>query len=339
MKIAKNQFKQTLLPLFMVAVLLTLVINGCLGSGKQEFKTLKIGYTQWPGYDIALYAQEAGFFAKRGLEVELVPFENMQDSAMALLRGSLDAAFVSLWDAMQVDESKDSPVVTMVFNISAGSDGIVTQKSIKSVKELQGKKIGCKLGTVNELILLEALKLHDIKPENIEIESILNDIARERMKEGSLDGSVIWEPLLSNIAQEIDGNIVFTTKDVDSLVIDTLLTPASFISDRKEELTKFILGWFDVMHAVETEPDKVFATVAKQLNQSPESFASSYAGLKKGDIELQKRMFKTEGGLRSAIKEIAELLKQDRRFSRKIREDIEINSEPITAAIKAWKPL
>ena len=38
-----------------------------------------------------------------------------------------------------------------------------------------------------------------------------------------------------------------------------------------------------------------FIAVAKRLDQSPESFAKDYAGLKKGDILMQKRMFHTGG--------------------------------------------
>ncbi len=338
MKIGKYKLKQALLPLFTGALLLTLVINGCVGLGTQQLKTLKIGYSQWPGFDVIVYGQEAGFFAKRGLDVKLVPFEISADSTKAVLRGSLDAGFDSLWQPMQLEETKDNPVFLMVTDVSAGSDGIVTQKSIKSVKELKGKKIGCKLGMANELVLLEALKLNNINSEGIEIENILNSTAEKRMKEGTLDGSVTWEPLLSDIAQEIEGNVVFTTKDVDSLVIDGLVTGSKVVSERKEELTQFILAWFDIMHAVETEPEKVFATVAQRLNQNPESLAKDYTGLKKGDIPMQKRMFHTGGRLEEAMKEIAQLLKQNQRFSRKIGEDIKINAQLLNTAIKAWKP-
>jgi NitT/TauT family transport system substrate-binding protein len=61
----------------------------------------------------------------------------------------------------------------MVTNISHGADGIVAQPAIKSVANLRGKRVGAKLGTVNHLILLEALKLHQIKPEEVKIEIFL----------------------------------------------------------------------------------------------------------------------------------------------------------------------
>ncbi len=339
-EIPKKQLKlkQTFLPLFLVALLVAVIIHGCVGLEKPKLKTLKIGYSQWPGFDVIVYGQEAGFFAKRGLDVKLVPFEISADSTKAVLRGSLDAGFDSLWQPMQLEKHQDSPVFLMVTDVSAGSDGIVTQKPIKSVKDLKGKKIGCKLRMVNELVLLEALKLDNINSEGIEIENIPNSIAAKRMKEGTLDGSVTWEPLLSNIAKEVEGNIIFTTKDVDSLVIDTLLTRSSYLSEHQQELTQFILAWFDIMDAIEREPEKVFATVAQRLDQNPESFAKDYAGLKKGDIPMQKRMFQTGGRLKEAMQEIVELFQQDQRFTSIISKDIKINAEPLNAAIEAWKP-
>ncbi len=316
----------------------TLLANGCLSRQNHESKTLRVGINDWPGYTIAFYAQAAGLFEKRGLEVKLVRFDNLQDATRAAIRGSLDATFSTLWDIMQVDPGHDRPVLVMVTNNSYGSDGIVTQSGVQSVKDLRGKKVGAKLGTVNHLILLEALKLKQINPEEVQIEDVSNEIAAQRMKEGSLDGAVVWEPLLSDTAREISGNVPFTTKDVDSLVIDVLASSSSFVASHKAELTQFILAWFDLMHAVETKPDQVFEMVGKQLGQSRESFASDYAGLKKGDIAMNQRMFEPQGRLQEAKEQIIQLLRQDPRHSRIIREDIEINAEPVTAAIKEWKP-
>ncbi|WP_238568985.1 ABC transporter substrate-binding protein [Xenococcus sp. PCC 7305] len=295
-----------------------------------------MGITNWPGFDIAVYAQEAELFKNRGLEVEFVRFQNGSDAARAMLRGSVDAAFEALWDVTQVDPGNDRPVFVLVTNISSGSDGIVTQSEFTSLEDLKGKKIGAKLGTVNHLILLEALKLHNLKPTDVEIVDISNEAAVQKMQEGLLDAAVVWEPLLSSTAQDIKGNIVYTTKDVDSLVIDGLATRSETLANKKEELTQFILTWFDLMAALESQPHDVFNIVGQKLEQNPESFASDYAGLKKGDIDMNQRMFEPQGRLTQAMKEITEMLREDPRHGRTIREDVEINGDPITSAIEKW---
>ena len=321
--------------LCVLTLAVSLIVNAC-SLAPQQLAPLRVGITSWAGFDIALYAQEAGLFKQRGLDVQLIRFENQQDSTRAMLRGTLDATFVSLWDVVQSDSGSDKPAVLMVTNISHGADGIVAQPAIKSVANLRGKRVGAKLGTVNHLILLEALKLHQIKPEEVKIEDISNEIAVDLMQQGRLDAAVIWQPLLGETAQAIKGNIIFTTQEVESLVIDTLVSRSAITPTKKAELKQFIIAWFDIMSAVETKPNVVFQKVAQNLGQKGEAFAKDYAGLKKGDIAMQKQMFKS-GRLPEAIAQMAELLKSDPRAGRMPRQDVKINTEIVTTAINEWK--
>lgn len=323
--------------LFAIALSLTFFTNACNLWQNQHLKPLRVGITSWVGFDIALYAQPSGIFKQRGLEIELIRFENQQDSSRAVMRGALDAAFVSLWDVMQVDPGNGSPVVLMTTNISAGADGIVAKPELKSVANLRGKKVGAKLGTVNHLILLEALRANQIKPSDLQIMDYSNDVAAQKIEAGEIDAAVLWQPMLGETAQKIDGNIIYTTQQVDSLVIDILISTDSIVKQKKAQLKQFMLAWFDVMHAVETEPKTVFDTVGKKLGQSGESVARDYAGLKKGDITLNQRMFAADGRLNSAKTELVQLLKSDPRHGRVIREDVKIDRTLVNEAMAGWK--
>jgi len=329
--------KPTFFCLFAIALSLTFVTNACSLGQNQSLKPLRVGITTWVGFDIARYAEPSRIFKQRGLEVEFVQFDNQQDSSRAVMYGRLDAAFASFWDVMQVDPGNGKPVVLMTTNISAGSDGIVAKPEIKSVEDLRGKQVGAKLGTVNHLILLEALKAHQIKPSEVKIRDYSNDVAAEKIRAGAIDAAVLWEPMLGETAKNIKGNVIHTTKQLDSLVIDTLMSSDSIVKTKKAELKQFILAWFDVMHAVETQPKEVFNTVGKKLGQSGESFASDYAGLKKGDITLNRRMFPADGRLNSAKAEIVQLLQADPRHGRVIRQDVEIDAALVNEAMTAWK--
>jgi NitT/TauT family transport system substrate-binding protein len=324
--------------LFAIALSLTFLTNACSVGSNQSLQPLRIGITSWVGFDVVRYAQPAGIFKQRGLNVELVQFENNQDVSRAVMRGGLDAAFTSFWDVMQVDPGTGKPLVLLTTNISAGADGIVAQPGIKSVADLRGKKVGAKLGTVNHLILLEALKAHQIQPADVEILDYSNEVAAEKIKAGAIDAAVLWEPMLGETAKSIKGNVVYTTKQVDSLVIDALMSSDKIVNTKKAELKQFMLAWFDVMHAVEIQPSQVFSTVGKALGQSGEAFASDYAGLKKGDMALNQRLFAPEGRLKSAKAEIIQLLKADPRHGRVIQQDVEIDATLVHEAIAGWQP-
>ncbi len=323
--------------LFAIALVVAFMINACSLGQPPSLKPLRLGITSWVGFDVALYAQSSEIFKRRGLAVEFVRFDNQQDSSRAVMRGGLDAAFVSFWDVMQVDPGNGKPVVLLTTNISAGADGIVAKPGIKSVESLRGKKVGAKLGTVNHLILLEALKAHHVEPTDVQILDYSNDVAAEKIKTGAIDAAVLWEPMLGDTAKRIQGQVIYTTKQVDSLVIDALMSSDSIIKAKKAEFKQFMLAWFDVMHAVETQPTQVFNAVGKTLGQSSESFASDYAGLKKGNITLNQRMFAVGGRLNSAKAEIVQLLHADPRHGRVIRQDVEIDATLVNEAITEWK--
>jgi NitT/TauT family transport system substrate-binding protein len=262
--------------LFVLTFAIAILFNGC--SQTQELKTMRVGMNSWPGYSIALYAKEAKLFEKRGLNVELIRFNNQQDNIRATIRGAQDMSFVPLWEVMQVDSNNDKPVIVLVADISAGSDGIVARAGIESVKDLKGKKVGVKLSTVTHLILLEALKSQQLKPEDVEIQDVSNERGLELLKAGKLDAAVVWEPSLSKTAKQIGGKVIFTTKDVYSLVIDSLVTGANTIKSNQESVTKFIMAWFDAIHAVNTIPDQVFESIGRQIKQTKETAAIDYSG-------------------------------------------------------------
>ncbi|MDJ0702020.1 MAG: MetQ/NlpA family ABC transporter substrate-binding protein [Leptolyngbyaceae cyanobacterium MO_188.B28] len=323
------------LALFLVSLLSVLSLNGCSFKAGDDL-TLQVGITNWPGYDVVLYAQAAGLFENRGLDVKLVRFSNPQDAARALLRGSIDASFMNLSVAMQADPGNDSPVFIMVADTSYGSDGIVAQSEIHTVEDLKGKRVAAKLGAANHLILLEALQANQIKPEEVAIENVSNEIAQQLMETGKVDAAATWEPLLSQIKQATDGNIIHTTKDVDTLVIDGLASRSAVVVKKKEAFKRFILAWFDLMQVIAEEPDKVFVDVAAQLGQSADSFARDYAGLKPGDIAMNQRML-PGGRLQEAAQQLKQLLSADSRHSRVLRDDFATNSKPVVAAIELGK--
>ncbi len=323
--------------LFGLSLCCVLILHGCSLAPKTQLQPLRIGITTWPGFDIILYAQAVRIFEKRGLDVQLVRFQNQQDSSRAVIRGSLDAAFASLWDVVQVDPGDDKPVIILVTNISHGSDGIVAQAPLKTVKDLKGKRVAAKLGTINHLILLEALNQYKLLPKDVEIEDVSNETGAQLMEKKSLDAAVIWQPLLGETAKKAQGNIIYTTREVNSLVIDTLVTSKNNIQKKKPELLQLLSAWLDVMYAVQIKPTEVYSKVAPLLKQSPDAFAHDYSGLQRGDIDMQKQMFQDQSRLKLALTQMDQLLKSDSRAGRLSRHDIEINSELITTAIKSWK--
>jgi NitT/TauT family transport system substrate-binding protein len=319
---------------FMAVV--TLSLKGCVLNQPEVVKPFKVGMNSWPGYQVALYAKEAGLFQKRGLDVEFVRYINQLDNIRATMRGAQDASFVPVSEVMQVDSTESKPVLVMVVDVSAGSDGIAAGPDVKSVKDLKGKKVSAKLGTVSHLVLLEALRANQMKPEDVEIADVNNERAVKLLERTEISAATLWEPAMSRVAKKVGGRVIHTTADVDSLVVDTLTTSQNTIKNKNDELVNFITTWFDVMKELETNSDKIFASVANQLKMPKETFIEDYKGLKKGDVAMNRRMF--EGGrLQEVYKQTDAILQSDPRHGRKIRQDVLIDASPVTKATQNWR--
>ncbi|NEP16977.1 MAG: ABC transporter substrate-binding protein [Leptolyngbya sp. SIO4C1] len=331
-----KRFSLSLAVWFILSFALALIVGGC-AFGTAKPTPLRVGMNSWPGYALSLYAQSEGLFKQRGLDVELVQFINQQDNIAATMRGTIDASFVPLWEVMQLETGDSKPAFVMVADVSAGADGIVARPEITRIEDLKGKKIGVKLGTVTHLVLLEALQSAQLTSSDVELVNVSNEIGIQRLKDSKLDAAVVWEPALSATAQAVDGNVIFTTADVDSLVIDGLAARADYIEANQAVFTQFILAWLDAIYAVETNPNEVFSVIGQQIDQSASAFATDYAGLQKGDLEMNRRMFES-GRLSEAIQQVKQLLETNPQYSQFLEQEIVVEPTPMINAIQQWSP-
>lgn len=304
----------------------------------KQITHLRIGINDWIGYAIARYAEKAGIMEKRGLQIDLIEFVNLQDATRAMLKGSLDATFATIWDLMSTNVTSAQAVMLLITNVSHGSDGIVARYPLKSMKDLRGKKVGVKLGTVNELILLEALKLHKISPKVIKMIDISNEIAANELRNNKIDAAVMWQPLLSEIAKEIQGSIVYTTKDQDSLVVDILATTSQTFQAKEADFRQFILAWFDTIAILKQEPEIILQFLKKELGHSRDSLIESYAGIKLGNIALNRQMLGQPQNINLVLSQINDLLIENN-HSPSIASPIIIPSDFFNSSLDQWKTL
>ncbi|AIE72854.1 Urea carboxylase-related ABC transporter, periplasmic substrate-binding protein [Synechocystis sp. PCC 6714] len=287
----------------------------------------------WPGYNIIIYAEAKGLFTEKGLDVEIVHFEEQNDNFRATMRGYQDASFISLPQVMQIDFPQTSPEFVLVSDVSAGSDGIVARPDLNFIAEMTGKKISARFGSLSHVILLEALWANGIKSNEVEIVDLANEEGLEQLKEGTIDAAVLWEPALHQIAKEIGGNVIYTTAELDSIIVDGLVVPSEIAETKREELIRFIQVWFQVMEAVETNPQEVFTVVAEKLDIPVEVFARGFEGMIHGDRILNEEML-VQGRLKSVVGRIRQLLLESCRHGLILRENVLVNSQLFSRAVQ-----
>jgi len=119
--------------------------------------TLKIGYSDWPGYTAFEIANQKGWFKDAGVDVQLVWFD-YGPSIDAFAAGKIDADCIVASDAMGAGATGAASKFIAIIDYSEGSDMIIGKPGINSIKDLKGQKVAVELGLVEHFLLLEGLK-------------------------------------------------------------------------------------------------------------------------------------------------------------------------------------
>jgi len=278
---------------FVFILLFSLFFEACSSNTQEDTDPkqkvqLSIAFASWPGFDIIYFAQEHKLFQKHGVEVKLIKYPDQESVTQAMQELKVDAAMISIWDVLML-QGKHPYDILLTTNVSNGADGIVAEKRVTSIKELKGKKVATVKNSVNELILLEALQSAHMSFNDIKLIDMSNEEAVAALFHKKVSAAVVWEPLLTQTKKKIHGNIIFTTKDVNSSVIDVLIVDNESLQTKAAAWRKFLHAWYEMMEIQKRNKPMVMQIVSeKTINPN---FAQDYSGLEAGDLELNREMF------------------------------------------------
>jgi ABC-type nitrate/sulfonate/bicarbonate transport system substrate-binding protein len=124
------------------------------------------------------YAQAAGLFKKRGLDVSIMRMADDTTAVLSFVSGSFDMLYTSAAAAM-VAQARNAEF-KLVASIGPRSDyQLVTQKSIASLKEMEGKSMAVsKIGAVSYVAPVFVLKKAGVDVSKVRFLALGNDAAR-----------------------------------------------------------------------------------------------------------------------------------------------------------------
>ena len=122
-------------------------------------------------------AQDKGFFAKEGVEVELINMAIHEAMYAGLFAGQVDVIDATV-DDMLPNYDPDQPFVcVMALTESLGADGIVANNDIRSIADLKGKVVAFAERTVSQFYLNVLLRDAGLSQADIETVNMSGDDA------------------------------------------------------------------------------------------------------------------------------------------------------------------
>lgn len=262
--------KKSLIGVVIAVILVGTLATVVLGQRARIPPEIRIGINDWVGYGPFYIAQEKGFFAKRGLNVDIQQIIETPDRRAALIGDRLDG-MGSTVDDLIIGAAQGVPAkMVLGLDESAGGDGILTSEDITDIKQFRGKTIAVQPGFVNHFFLLYILDENGLSSKDIELRPMDPEQANEAFIAKEVDIAVTWEPHLSQVRDNRpDGKTFLTTTDYPGLVVDVLVFRADFIEEYPDAVAAFVDAWYEALDFMETNPTEAHEIIGNALGLEP----------------------------------------------------------------------
>lgn len=164
---------------------------------------VRLGYVPVMIFAPIFVAQERGYFAKEGLDVQLTPVQGGSDSVVQLAAGNFDAAVGGVGAGL-LNAAARGVKFTIVAPMHSerpplASPLVISAKranEFKSVADLKGKKVAINAtGAATEYWLAKALATKGLTFSDIQLKTVPFSNVPAALESGSLDAAILGEPL------------------------------------------------------------------------------------------------------------------------------------------------
>lgn len=221
-----------------IKTLVTTLLLGLTGLAGVRAETIKLAYSDWPGYTVMEIAKQKGWFKDAGLDVELDWFEYLP-SIDAYSAGKVDGVMVVATDAMVTGANGWKSKIIALVDFSEGSDMIVGVPGINSIKDLKGKKIGIEVTLVEHMLLLQALKDNDMTQNDVDLINTPTDKTPQTLASGKVSAIGAWYPISGQALKQVAGSKkLYTSAQAKGLIYDVIAVNPTSFAKHKDEWTK-----------------------------------------------------------------------------------------------------
>jgi NitT/TauT family transport system substrate-binding protein len=248
--------------------------------GLAQAETLKIAYSDWPGWIAWEIGIQKGWFKEAGVDVKFEWFDYVP-SMDAYVAGKVDAVCMTNGDALVTGATGKPSVGILINDFSNGNDMIVAAPGIASMKDLKGKKVGIEEGFVEHLLLLTGLEKNGLKPDDVTIVNTPTNETPQVLASKAVDAIGAWQPNSGQALKALPGSKpVFTSADAPGIIYDLLYVSAESLEKNKDDWAKVVKVWYKIAEYIRNEDnlDDALKILSARVNLKPEEYEPFFKG-------------------------------------------------------------
>jgi len=254
-----------------------LVFIACLvACDSQTEKPLRVGTIPWAGYETLYLARELNYYDSH--RIQLKELTSSTELLHGFRQGQLDAIAVTLDEALRLAETQANVKIVLIFNISNGADKLITEPTIDSLADLQGKRIAVEQSGVGKLMLMHILKRAKLDYEDIIIVPSTINQHLEMLTTHQVDAAITFDPIAQRLQQMGYNNLIDSRQFPDE-IIDVLVIRDTSLKLHSKAIKQLLKGYWKARDYLDNNYQESLEIMAPRLGITPEELNNSYQDL------------------------------------------------------------
>lgn len=224
-----------------------------------EMQSVSMGFIPVMNFAPVFVAYELGYFAERGLDVDLRQFAGGSEMIAQLATNELNTGIGGAGPGLFNGVNSGLPVKIIAPGHSEGNPvatPLVVAKAkcesgeITSVADLKGKKVSINAPGATEYWLSQALAQGGLTIDDIELQTLAFPDAVVALESGAIDAAILGEPTATLAEQQGVGVRLTSDFDVQGITPTVVYGNQDFLSENPDAAKDLMIGYMKAVRAI-----------------------------------------------------------------------------------------
>ena len=245
---------------------LALALGGCV---REPESALRIGTNVWIGGEPLYLARELGYLNPRA--VQLVEYPSASEVHRAFRNQAIDGMVISLDELFGLAVDGLQPRIILVADVSHGADAIVGRSSMRTMKDLAGKRVAVESGALGAFVLSRALALNGMKAGDVQVVHLESNEQPGAFEKGQVDGAVTFDPYRARLVGA-GASTLFDSTAIPGEIVDLVAVRAPVLDAQPKAVQALLAGWFGAIEYLKQNPRDAAQRMGVRQQASGEQF-------------------------------------------------------------------